>query len=61
MTTPFWWLIVDSPSAAAAGGGGDGDYFWDGNFVQCDFVVVVVVVSFCREIVDWSYDFGDTR
>ena len=51
---------MDSPSAAA-GGGGDGDYFWDGIFVQCDFVVVVVVVAFCREIVDWSYDFGDTR
>ena len=50
---------MDSPSAAAAAGGGDGDYFWDGNFVPCDFVVVVVAL--CREIVDWSYDFGDTR
>ena len=39
---------MDSPSAAAAAAaGGDGDYFWDGTFVQCDFVVVVVVVAFC--------------
>ena len=47
---------MDSPSAAAAGGGGDEDHSRDGSFVQCDFVVAL-----CREIVDWSYDFGDTR